>query len=316
VLHGAPGTGKLRAARWLHALGRRAAAAPLLVEGDQPDTTARVERLCAELGRSPVAATASVEWASVAAHAASPAGLPGALIIARAHRAPDALAVALQQLLAAQGAGLRVPVVLLSCDALLAMRAQGPAWAALLAQRTPVSIELPPLAARVDDIPSLARSLATAAARACERPLRGITPAATAALCAHTYRGHVRELQALVTLAVEQGRGDWLERDDLALPHDGPSAATAAREFVVRLPGVSLREVELGTLRLALDLADGRIIRAAELLGITRHALRRKLEKFGLHARHDGREDAPTAAPDDDELDHATWELERAAAKG
>ena len=54
-------------------------------------------------------------------------------------------------------------------------------------------------------------------------------------------------------------------------------------ELVIRLPGSSLREIEIEALRLALRLSEGRIVRASELLGITRHALRRKLEKFGLN---------------------------------
>ena len=56
-------------------------------------------------------------------------------------------------------------------------------------------------------------------------------------------------------------------------------------ELVIRMPGNSLRDVELQALKLALDLTDGRVVRAAELLGITRHALRRKLDKHGLNDR-------------------------------
>ena len=46
--------------------------------------------------------------------------------------------------------------------------------------------------------------------------------------------------------------------------------------------GLSLREIEIKAITLALELADNRIVRAAELLGITRHALRRKIDKFGV----------------------------------
>ena len=52
---------------------------------------------------------------------------------------------------------------------------------------------------------------------------------------------------------------------------------------VIRLPGSSLREIEMQALKLALRLSGGNVVRASKLLGITRHALRRKLKKFGLN---------------------------------
>ena len=54
------------------------------------------------------------------------------------------------------------------------------------------------------------------------------------------------------------------------------------------------------SLKLALKISGGRVVRAAELLGITRHALRRKLEKFGLNdlrVRYDNSDNIPNLGP-------------------
>jgi len=66
------------------------------------------------------------------------------------------------------------------------------------------------------------------------------------------------------------------------LNNQSPSQAPRDNEIVIRLPDSSLREIEIQALKLAFRISGGKVIRAAKLLGITRHTLRRKLEKFGL----------------------------------
>ena len=120
---------------------------------------------------------------------------------------------------------------------------------------------------------------------------------AIALLQRREYPGNVRELAGLIEQAVLGTVSDWLTVDDFPRLGESDEPPTRRGELVIRLPGNSLREIELQALRLALELTDGRIVRAAELLGITRHALRRKLEKHGLN---DLRRTAQRTDDDDD----------------
>src|SRR5690606_10621834 len=152
----------------------------------------------------------------------------------------------------------------------------------LLGRSGSATIELPPLRDRAEDIPVLARAFLEEAGRYYGREIRGLSPQASARLQQHPFPGNARELRASVEQALLRSNGDWVTIDDLPLP-PGPVDSAPQAEVVIRLPGSSLREIELQAIKLALRLASGRLVRASELLGITRHALRRKLEKYGLN---------------------------------
>jgi two-component system response regulator AtoC len=141
-----------------------------------------------------------------------------------------------------------------------------------------VTISLPPLRERREDIPLLASQFLDAYGVVNDRPACRITPEAMALLVAYDWPGNVRELQH----AVEQAAA--LSSDPLLCPEDlprklvdavGQAGATAA-------PPLSLQEVVKGHLRRALKEAGWNKKLAAQLLGIHRRTLYRLTKRHGI----------------------------------
>jgi DNA-binding NtrC family response regulator len=141
-----------------------------------------------------------------------------------------------------------------------------------------VTIALPPLRERREDLPLLIdHFLRTFAARN-GKTVGGLTREAREALLRYDYPGNVRELENLIERAVVLTRDDGIGLGDLPLtlqdPAPGPerpAGLTAAVE------GLERRMIHA-----ALDRADGVQTRAAELLGVSERVLRYKLRKYGL----------------------------------
>jgi two-component system response regulator HydG len=142
-----------------------------------------------------------------------------------------------------------------------------------------VEVALPPLRERGDDVLLLAdRFLARAGARHGRSP-HGFTDAARRALMRHAWPGNVRELEHAVERAVILAPGEFIDESDLRIASAGddaaPSGGGAPR-------GETLDDVERATVERALREHGGNVTRAAQMLGLTRQALYRRMEKFGL----------------------------------
>jgi DNA-binding NtrC family response regulator len=134
-------------------------------------------------------------------------------------------------------------------------------------------IDVPPLRARRDDIPVLARSfLATANART-ERPLRW-SDAALERLRAHPWHGNVRELENAVTRLSVLASGPEITEEDVAQLAFGPVVPGRAS-----LPTLNIAELERMAISAALDRHRGNKPAAAEELGISLRTLYNRLEK-------------------------------------
>ncbi len=156
-------------------------------------------------------------------------------------------------------------------------------------------VHLPPLRERRDDIPALARFLVGACADRLGKPLAGLTPRAEAALARGGWCGNVRELRNVLERACILADGPSIDEADLEweAEHQTPLEARppAPSMFVVPAHGPQrLDEVERGHIARTLALAHGNKAVAARLLGMSRRALYRHLERHGLHHR---------ATPDD-----------------
>jgi DNA-binding NtrC family response regulator len=264
VIHGEAGSGKLRTAQWVHRCGNRSARPLLVLDADDPTLLDQLDRVIAALTKT-----------------FAPA--PGTVALRNCDRADDEALARLIEILGSQGVELVCGLLLISKRSPEQLRATSPLLAQLLARSTNAIIPVPSLRHRSGDVGDLARRFAEDAALRYEKTIRGISPQALSKLEAHEFPGNVRELEAMVEQAVLRSSGDWVTSE--CFPGLGEMVSirtTDESELVIRLPGSSLREIEIQALRLALKLSDGRIVRASELLGITRHALRRKLEKFGL----------------------------------
>ncbi|MEZ4294898.1 MAG: sigma 54-interacting transcriptional regulator [Polyangiaceae bacterium] len=159
-----------------------------------------------------------------------------------------------------------------------------------------VELGVPALRDRGDDVVLLAKWFLSAAGRKLARTLVGFSPKVLAALRAHPWPGNVRELQNEIERAAVVAEGAQIELEDLSArvlgrtaPARSPEALSAAAP-----EGASLAErfaaldgMERALVVEALASAKGNVTRAAELLGITRIMMRRRVERFELVTRED-----------------------------
>ena len=140
-----------------------------------------------------------------------------------------------------------------------------------------VRFELPPLRDRPEDIPALAAYFVESYGS--RSAVTGFEPKALEALLTHPWPGNVRELENRIEAAVALARGTRLTLEDLEL--EAAPRALPGPPAPEGLP-LSLRAYERACLNLALERAQGSVPRAAELLGIGRSTLYRKLREQGL----------------------------------
>jgi DNA-binding NtrC family response regulator len=144
----------------------------------------------------------------------------------------------------------------------------------LLYRLNTIHIHLPPLRERGDDILRLAQRFLSQHAQHHRRGVVSFSEPALSALRRYSWPGNVRELNHVIERAVLMARGSAIEPADLRLM---PSTASPAERRAM-----TLDEVELDAIRAALARHDGNVVAAAEELGMSRSALYRRMEKFGL----------------------------------
>jgi DNA-binding NtrC family response regulator len=144
----------------------------------------------------------------------------------------------------------------------------------LLFRLNTVEIQVPPLRERRSDIPLLATHFLNRYAERYRKPSRTFDPGAMQTMLDYSWPGNVRELDHAVERAVLLASGDTLRVSDFSL--------RAAREGTQRLEELSLEEVESLLIRKAIDRYGGNISQAAEALGLSRSALYRRLQKYGI----------------------------------
>ena len=149
-----------------------------------------------------------------------------------------------------------------------------------------VSVRLPPLRERREDILALASFFLRRTAERLPKQVSGFTPAAAAALERYPWPGNVRELQHAVERAVILGRGEVLDvpdlpeaiRDAAASPAEPGQAAGAPGGIVIPL-GTPMDEVERLVIRRTLEQTRGDKNLAAQILGIAARTIYRKLDR-------------------------------------
>ena len=154
--------------------------------------------------------------------------------------------------------------------------AQGRFRQDLLFRLNTVEIRLPPLRDRIEDIPILAEHFLKLHRERYRRPIMGFTPEALDALRQHLWPGNVRELDHVIERAVLMSTGNIVTAFDLALE------ATPDARLSARLEEMSLEDAERLLIKKALARFEGNANRAAEALGLSRSALYRRLQKYGL----------------------------------
>jgi DNA-binding NtrC family response regulator len=144
----------------------------------------------------------------------------------------------------------------------------------LLFRINTVEIHLPALRDRREDIPLLAQHFLGRNRTRYRKQTIGFSPDALQQMMQYAWPGNVRELEHTVERAVLLCRDDEIEPADLAI--------AAARSATPPLENMSIDEVEALLIRKVLRRCDGNISQAAESLGLSRSALYRRIEKYGL----------------------------------
>jgi two-component system response regulator HydG len=159
-----------------------------------------------------------------------------------------------------------------------------------------VTITLPPLRQRREDIPLLIQHLLERASKKLGRHIAGIDSDVKATLMAYSWPGNVRQLENVVENMVILAQGDRLTMADIppdiapamraslgststALVHIGANAASTA---ITSLGGVNLADLEKQAIEKTLEMVQGNREQAAKILGIGERTLYRKIKDYGL----------------------------------
>ncbi len=143
-----------------------------------------------------------------------------------------------------------------------------------------VTMALPPLRERKEDLPALIDHFLEQFARENGKPLRGVTAEARDLLLKYDYPGNVRELVNIMERAVVIARDDYITVSDL--PFKGEAVPAADPRKPAGSLRESLEELEKRLIGEAMDKAADNQTRAAELLGMSERMLRYKLKKYDL----------------------------------
>jgi DNA-binding NtrC family response regulator len=138
-----------------------------------------------------------------------------------------------------------------------------------------VEIHLPPLRERPEDIEALAAHFLSLYSQRYRKPLSRFETAASELLRSYDWPGNVRELDHVVQRAVLLARSDEVKAADLGLR---PTREGGER----RLEEMSLEEVERLLIQKALKRFGGNVSQAAEVLGLSRSALYRRMQKYEI----------------------------------
>ncbi len=144
-----------------------------------------------------------------------------------------------------------------------------------------ISLHLPPLRERLEDIQPLALHFLDEIARKTRRPVKGIAVEALAALHQYRWPGNVRELRNVIERGTILARGGTITAEDLPLKVNSASRRPPVPPAAAPL---NLREAECIQVGRALRQTGWNKSQAALLLGVTRKTLDRKIKEFALCA--------------------------------
>ena len=145
----------------------------------------------------------------------------------------------------------------------------------LLYRLNTITLEIPPLRSRSEDIPLLAEHFLKLYATRYRKNIAGFSTEAINRLQCHSWPGNVRELKHSIERAALMATSEWIQCDDLGLTlqHNGSPDV---------LCDMNLEEVERLLIQKTLSRYDGNVSDSAKSLGLSRSALYRRIEKYQL----------------------------------
>jgi len=149
-----------------------------------------------------------------------------------------------------------------------------------------ITIDLPPLRSRGDDVRLITQYFVERFAREFKRPVKDIAASAYERLCGYAWPGNVRELRNVIERAVLLCKNEGIESGDIVLGRaDLPATEWNVERFALPKDGFDLerlRTLEGHLLRQAMERSGHNQTQAAKLLGVSRDRLRYRLQKHGL----------------------------------
>jgi DNA-binding NtrC family response regulator len=156
-----------------------------------------------------------------------------------------------------------------------------------------LSIDVPPLRERREDIPVLIEYFLKKHTRNTSRLVRGLTAETKKLMGDYSWPGNVRQLESAIERAILLCEGDQITVEDL--PSEVRQEVGPASDGAFKLPaeGINFEEVERNLITQAMEQTDYNITKAAKLLGLTFRTLQYRLEKFGIKKPDGDREEEP-----------------------
>jgi len=145
-----------------------------------------------------------------------------------------------------------------------------------------ITIHVPPLRERSEDIQLLTEHFLKMYAKKYDRPITGVSQAAYQRLFAHGWPGNVRELQNVLERAVLLAKGNKIEPLDLPFDNGGLPESAAAAAWDIP-PNMTLEDIEKLVIERTLQRTGGNKQAAANLLGIYRPRLYSKIRKYNIN---------------------------------
>jgi len=145
-----------------------------------------------------------------------------------------------------------------------------------------ITIHVPPLRERSEDIQLLTEHFLHMYAQKYERPITGVSQAAYQRLFGHTWPGNVRELQNVIERAVLLAKDKQIEPIDLPFDNGTLPEGTSANVTWDVPPNMTLEDIERLVIERTLQRTGGNKQAAANLLGIYRPRLYSKIRKYNI----------------------------------
>jgi len=147
-----------------------------------------------------------------------------------------------------------------------------------------VTMEMPPLRERKDDIAALSNFFIRRFSGELKKKIQGLEPEALKLLMRYQWPGNIRELENAIERAMLLAEGSHIAVDDLRLGDTGPTGAPRDNASVVKIPptGIPLEEVERIALIEALKMSNWVQKDAAELLAISPRVMNYKIKTLGI----------------------------------
>jgi len=150
-----------------------------------------------------------------------------------------------------------------------------------------LSVDVPPLRERREDIPVLIDFFLKKHTKNTSRLISGLTPETKKLMLDYSWPGNVRQLESAIERAILLCENDQITVEDL--PLEVRQDAKPAAEGAFKLPpeGINFEDVERDLIVQAMEQTDYNITKSAKLLGLTFRTLQYRLEKFGIKKPED-----------------------------